>query len=1028
MLRAAGVDAHVALLNTGPGPDSEKTLPGLGGFDHAIVYVPGEPSLWIDPTDEFSRVGQLPIPDEGRLALVAGPDTTDHLRIPAATSADNRTVETREFFLADEGEAQVVETTETWGSIELGYRRNYSQASEEQIREWLESYAKETYLAEAIANIEYTEPDDLSVPFQVRFEATGVKRGWTDVGDAGVAILTPSLLGALPQIFKVGEEESELGGEGPGAPSTAAAPEKRETDLELPQPFVVEWNCRVVPPPGFRPGDLPEGGTDRLGPATLSKEFKAAENNVVTATLRFDTGKRRFTPDEVEEVRQGIEKLQESPPILVRFEQTGEAHLSAGRIREALAEFRHLATLHPKEALHRTQTTRALLEGSMGEAAREEARRAIELEPTSAITHRTLGWILQHDLVGRRFKKGSDLAGAVAAYRKALELDASDIVTRADLAILLEHDTEGMRYSSKARLDEAIAEYRVLQDELDSSSPIFNNLPIALMWARRFEELKEFVRRHEPNELLLVAVAATDSPEAAVQEARKVFPDGESRRSALLNAGNSLIQLRLYAEATTLLTAAAKGAPNAAALLARADMIRKTKRNEDLSYPETDPRSVVKRLFITTFLDTRGDKILALFAREAREKAEKDEEFEKLKKTQRRLHSQLQTQEILPEVAVDIAVANFQMYVDGDDSLGYRIRVRGASPTGSLNEIYFVVIEDGEYRILVAGETLGSIGKEALQRAERGDLASARRWLDWAREEQSLPGGDAPFLGPAFPRFWTKGSDAGLDEIRHAAASLMATTSDAESAIPILQEGRKRAASEDARTKFDLALAQAFMRLDRPADVLPIAQHLLQVKADSFTAFMYLVGALGKLRKRDELKKAARERLELLPDDPWALRALAILARVQENYEEAERLHQKLVELGKAEAVDFNEHAWFSLFADEVTEEEHLEEAQRAVLLTQNQSDAPLHTLASLYAELGRPTEALEVILQAIEVKAVEEPEPIDWYVFGRIAEQYGEKEAAVAAYRKVEAPEDEQDLPGSTYLLAQKRLALLEP
>ncbi|MBI3191681.1 MAG: transglutaminase family protein, partial [Pedosphaera parvula] len=50
LLREAGVEAHVALLSTGPGPDVERELPGLGAFDHAIVYVLGKPPLWIDPT------------------------------------------------------------------------------------------------------------------------------------------------------------------------------------------------------------------------------------------------------------------------------------------------------------------------------------------------------------------------------------------------------------------------------------------------------------------------------------------------------------------------------------------------------------------------------------------------------------------------------------------------------------------------------------------------------------------------------------------------------------------------------------------------------------------------------------------------------------------------------------------------------------------------------------------------------------------------------------------------------------------
>ena len=41
MLRAAGIPAYVALLNAGSRMDVPADLPGMGMFDHAIVYVPG---------------------------------------------------------------------------------------------------------------------------------------------------------------------------------------------------------------------------------------------------------------------------------------------------------------------------------------------------------------------------------------------------------------------------------------------------------------------------------------------------------------------------------------------------------------------------------------------------------------------------------------------------------------------------------------------------------------------------------------------------------------------------------------------------------------------------------------------------------------------------------------------------------------------------------------------------------------------------------------------------------------------------
>jgi hypothetical protein len=50
-----------------------------------------------------------------------------------------------------------------------------------------------------------------------------------------------------------------------------------------------------------------------------------------------------------------------------------------------------------------------------------------------------------------------------------------------------------------------------------------------------------------------------------------------------------------------------------------------------------------------------------------------------------------------------------------------------------------------------------------------------------------------------------------------------------------------------------------------------------------------------------------------------------------------------------------------------------------------------------------------------------------DWLVVGRIAEEYGMTEAAVAAYRRVEPPLASEPGPISSAELARRRLRLLE-
>ncbi|MFZ0340467.1 MAG: DUF3857 domain-containing protein, partial [Terracidiphilus sp.] len=109
MLRAAGIPAYVALLDAEARMDVPVDLPGMGLFDHAIVYVPGKNPIWIDATDRYAQLGQVPMGDQGRLSLITSNATTALVKIPQSSSQDNGVIETREFTLTDNGPANVVE-------------------------------------------------------------------------------------------------------------------------------------------------------------------------------------------------------------------------------------------------------------------------------------------------------------------------------------------------------------------------------------------------------------------------------------------------------------------------------------------------------------------------------------------------------------------------------------------------------------------------------------------------------------------------------------------------------------------------------------------------------------------------------------------------------------------------------------------------------------------------------------------------------------------------------------------------------
>jgi tetratricopeptide (TPR) repeat protein len=1032
MLRAAEIPAHMVLLNTAPDGDPESELPGLGDFDHAIVLAPGTPDLWIDPTDEFARVGSLPLEDQGRLALVVSPETTALVRTPASRSTDNRSIETREVFLAELGLSRIVETTEAWGSIEEGYRAGYRKTDSKELRQELEDYVKSSYVA-SLTGYRNTDPRDFSTPFQLRLEMDHSAVAVSSRTGAVVAIPLRHLADRLPDVVR--QAQSEGNAASPASEVGSKVQTRRRSDVDLPEPYVLEWRYRIVPPPGFMPQPLPEGGQEQLGPALLTKKFAAETDGVVTVTVRFDTVKRRLTPDEFEALRQGVVKMQEAPPVLVKFEQIGEVDLKLGKVREALDEFNKLVALHPHEGLHHAQVATGLLAAGIGEAARAEAQCAIQLDPKSAAAYQTLGWVLQHDLVGRRFGKGFDLAGAEAAYRKAIELDPSDRVTVGNLAILLEHNPKGERYGPGARLEEAIRAYRSLGDDLKETG-LEDNLLFALVWAGKFNDLRESVLKLQPTAtrrvLQLVAIAATEGAKGAVSHALRDIPEDEARRQALQQAAQILFKLRLYPPAADLLAASAQGTPDAASVLARASLIRNLVRHEDLPLSANDPGTVVKKFFIQ-FLsgDLNEGELSGIFRRQGVKEA-KAEGFGEAEKAMRAIGLELNKAGLGTDVVVDFALTATRMTVEGDDTSGYRVRIEAPTSGGEAGGmIFFVVREAGQYRILDAasgaGDGFEAMGDEVLERVEKGDLQSPRRLLDWVREEQTPGGGDDPLGGHAFPRLWTKGQQGDREALRYAAAAIVAAGSEEnDTAIAILREGREKAASDGARLNFDLALAQGLMKSKKYVDLLPVAQRLAASSPDSPTAFRLLAGAQTKLKRWEECEKAAEERLKRLPDDRDAIRVQMTLAAEKGDIEEAQQFGRKLVTLGKATPVDLNNLAWCALVSGRV-DEDAIQIAQRAVLSSHSASPAALHTLASLYAEVGKTTEARQVLLQAMDVEGLEEPDEKSWYVFGRITEQFGVFDAAAAEYRKLKPPKEDIASPSSTYLLAQRRLKVLD-
>lgn len=1014
LLRASGVPAHVALTNAANSIDPPSELPGFGYFDHAIVYVESSEPFWIDPTDSHSGAAEIPIAEQGRMALIASSKTTDLTRIPESTAADNRQVEMREVILAEDGYAHVTESTQAWGARAHGYRE-FEGTEAAKLKEQLSDYVKNVYLSSDLARAEVSHKG-LDLPAGLVLDINQSKRGSTSLSDAVVYVRLESVASVLPKFFRTepAEDKKDL----------------RKGDLLLPEPHIYEIRYHVVPPAGYILQKLPANESRDLGKAKFTQEYQSRPDGSVDAVVRFDTGPRLMTANDAEAMRNGVVSLYNSEAVPIRFEQKGIALVEAGNVLQGVKELRAMLARNPKGALSHLQLALGYQAAGLGDAARAEARKAVELDPKSVTAQRQLGWILEHDLLGRSLKKGFDYAGAEAAFRAALKIDPDNLDVRLLLAGLLEHNTAGVWYGAGSRLDEALGEYAKLGKKLETTDFVVNPT-FDLIWSRKFKEAEEAARKlpagPKKNFLLMTAIAAKDGPDAAIQEGNRMFKDAAERVSAYSTAGDTLMKLRLYSQASRLLEASAQGAQNAAAVLNRANLIKQMKRHEENALPDTDPKSVSPRylaVFFASDMDKLETDLKPVLAKRVLELSFRTEDnLRQLKSTAKLARASLTNLGLPADVATDLILSIPKVTAEGDPSFGYRLRVVGIDPSGKAQTMY-VKQENGRYVMLDEASNPNAIGAEILALAEAGDLASARKWLDWLHEDMERGGGDDPLSGHLYPRFWTRGQEGDLKAIQAAAAALLCDLKSDTRAVPILMVRLAESNTDEERGLALWGLATAFNKHQQFQEAQASAERLLKIYPDSDAAFALLTEAFNSQLRWSASIEAAEARLKRRPNDKVAIRVLSRAAEGQGNYAEAEKQIRRLMAAGKAVPSDWNQLGWQALYHPPFGEQLISEVLQGA---GSNPGFGVLHTIAMMYAEMDHPSQARDVLLQAMTAAGMDEPEDNVWLVVGRLAEAFDARDAAIAAYRKLEKPKFAYMVPNSSYELAQRRLAALK-
>ena len=710
------------------------------------------------------------------------------------------------------------------------------------------------------------------------------------------------------------------------------------------------------------------------------------------------------------------------------YTESEASNLAPERVKQALSAEREFLARQPNDPAAYVNLAYTLNDAGMNSEAREVMVKATKVAPNSAFAFNVQAWVLRHNVLGVDFGKGFDYDASVSSYRKAISFDPNDLDLRQSLANLLEFNRNGIRYAADAKLTEAIELYRYVKArQRVVTNEVEDNLVIDLFYAGLFSDLfSEFSTTHTSpvqDGVRVAALAASKGVPEAVAFANQIGGDEQRQKDALSFAAEGLWNIRLYPQAADILTASLPDPTNSRAVISKIQIFRDLKPYKGADLPSSDPRSPVQRLIAGGMTNTLTQDLMkeCVSRHPFSSESEWKQEVLRLASVPGRFRT-LSRQTGLPEVVIeDIVLGSMKITIVPSPGPGARVLVQFP---GLLSQSFFVLQEGGSFKVVAMDRGLGEIGLESIYLLHEGKDAEAKALLDWKRELIDRNEGDDPLGGLLFARIWTSNRTKGPQDIELAAAALLSRGTDLLPLLPAVLKARGSTSVDEDRDNLDLLLASIYLHTGDGPRAQEVAQQLLKQHSQSDTALGLVGRSYGLQKKWDEWRSLVDNALQSRPSDRDLLIQTASEAEAESNFSGARRSYRTILDSGHASAEDFNMYAWLSLFEGNV-DDQALAAAEQANLLTAEGSFANLHTLACLEAARGRTAEARQLLLQAMSVGGLEEPDSSIWLGFGQIYEQYGVIDAAASAYKRVEASKGVTS-PTDTFVLAQARLRAL--
>lgn len=1011
LLRAAGFQANVALLNTGSGLDIDPEHPGIDRFDHAIVCVKlNNKPLWIDATSQYTSVGNLPLQDQNRYALIASEKITTLKKTPFTKAKENGFHEDIYISFLDDSTATVNENTTAKGIVEAYLRYRYDSPAEQFLTD-ADSYCKDRYGGKPDSLNSY-DAKDLSTPLNINLRIKDAE-DYTSYDDGASITLSPyGLLSYFPDLLL--EEKANLDSikkveeryDFPDSyPMYISNQHKNSSTYFLTAPKGYEW--KTIPDPVSISGY----GINLEKKATLlSKDSLAVTFSAEIDTMIIDTS-------DIDTVRSLILKYYELAQSTVEYVYTPDDLIAQGKIKEGLE-------LH-RSVISEKRTAKSLLRYAIAlsqlkfiKEARRITANAIALDSSSSKANFLYGYLHLFDEFGNYMAEGTDIALPRRYYEKAISLDSTaDNYVRQLIELYMLNDKK-IRLEEGAQLDRAENLIKVLKSKFNDNSMDIELFRIYL-WRGEYEKAEEIAKRipSDPvkDKLWIALRYLRKGANAALQKAKELAPS--QYNEYLIESASMLLVFKKHREAYALIeeTHCASGST-----LQQLELIKLVSQKEKI----LATFSPLERQIATDIQRLMSKSISKKEYMQEIENAAKGKYFHRENIESYIDEVCMYNSSGLPmSFLADLVICQFR-FEKVENGNAAKITVYQGINNKSLMTLYYEKNRK-KYRLVNASsenEKASFFSAMALYCLKKKRKEDALTWISWGYDIVSnfTEYNNQYSFSNAIKSLVTEDVKSLSDErIKLAAAALSFSVDSLKEAHEIILNYPDANLTIDDE-KFALQWYKTMVRYTQnPVSATTQIKELLKSYPKDRQLNKNYLFSLYKGKSYDQLFTMCDEYKEKFNDSLYIINIRNQAKIMQGKFDEVLAETQERLRNKSVFASELDNIAWFTLFESQDSLESAITLSEEAIKMAPKAIPYQ-HTLAILYSRKHQVNKAHEYLSKLLTYTNEQNVSSEEWYLIGLISQELGLKKNAEYAFSNITKPEN-SDYPFTSWHLLQK-------